>query len=74
MGKYAWKWIGMLSFVALISFFVTLARPADAWARKNESTLEKQIQGNWTLVSLVNEQDGKKKNVKHKIFFYDILI
>jgi hypothetical protein len=58
MGKHAWKWIGMLSFVALI--FSTVLGPVNVWARKKENALEKQMQGNWTLVSLVNEQDGKK--------------
>ena len=63
MEKYAWKWIGMLLFVALISSFVTVAGPDNAWARKKESAFEKQIQGSWTLVSCINEQDGKKIDV-----------
>jgi len=61
MEKYAWKLIGMLLFVALVSFFVT--GPTNAWARKKGSSLEQQIQGTWKLVSIYNEQDGKKIDV-----------
>jgi hypothetical protein len=30
------------------------------WAQEKGSTLAQQIQGNWILVSVTNEQDGKK--------------
>ncbi len=30
------------------------------WAKEKPGTLAKQIQGAWTLVSIYNEQDGKK--------------
>ncbi len=36
-----------------------LSGASGAWA-KNEGSLAKQIQGTWTLVSIYNEQDGKK--------------
>lgn len=37
-----------------------LSGASDAWAQEKGSTLVRQIQGNWTLVSMINEQDGKK--------------
>ncbi len=33
---------------------------SDIWAKEKGGTLAKQIQGSWTLVSIVNEKDGKK--------------
>jgi hypothetical protein len=33
---------------------------SDVWAQEKGSILGKQIQGTWTLVSIYNEQDGKK--------------
>ena len=63
MEKSAWKWISMLSFVALISSFVTVSGSANAWAKEKRSALEKQIQGTWTLVSIFVEKDGEKIDV-----------
>lgn len=63
MEKSAWKWISMLSFVALISSFLTVSGSANAWAKERRSALEKQIQGTWTLVSIFVEKDGEKIDV-----------
>lgn len=38
----------------------TLSGASDVWAQEKGSTLAQQIQGSWTLVSIYNEQDGKK--------------
>lgn len=47
----------------LVTIFAggTLYGASDAWAQ--DEGLAKQIQGSWTLVSNVNEQDGKKTDV-----------
>ena len=37
-----------------------LSGAADVWAKEKGTTLAKQIQGSWILVSIYNEQDGKK--------------
>ncbi len=37
-----------------------LSGAAGVWAKEKGTTLAKQIQGSWTLVSIYNEQDGKK--------------
>jgi hypothetical protein len=36
---------------------------SDVGAKDKDSTFAKQIQGTWILVSIVNEQDGKKFDV-----------
>ena len=33
---------------------------SDVWAKEKGTTLAKQIQGSWILVSIYNEQDGKR--------------
>jgi hypothetical protein len=38
----------------------TLSGASDVWAQEKGHTLAQQIQGNWILVSIYNEQDGKK--------------
>ena len=38
----------------------TLSGASDVWAQEKGSTLAQQIQGSWILVSIYNEQDGKK--------------
>ncbi|MGD0970788.1 MAG: lipocalin-like domain-containing protein [Desulfobaccales bacterium] len=38
----------------------TLSGASDVWAQEKASTLAQQIQGSWILVSIYNEQDGKK--------------
>jgi hypothetical protein len=50
--------------LAMALLFVTvlsIGAISEAWAQ--EGNLAKQIQGSWTLVSCVNEQDGKKADV-----------
>jgi hypothetical protein len=37
-----------------------LTGASGVWAKEKPGTLAKQIQGTWTLVSIYNEQDGKK--------------
>ena len=38
----------------------TLPGASSVWAQEKGSTLAQQIQGSWVLVSIYNEQDGKK--------------
>jgi hypothetical protein len=51
--------IGVLLVVAVLSGGA-LSGASDVWAQAKGSTLAQQIQGSWNLVSLYNEQDGKK--------------
>ncbi len=37
-----------------------LSRASDVWAQEKAGTLAQQVQGSWILVSVYNEQDGKK--------------
>ena len=53
MKRHAGKVVVALFLVAVVSLGAV-----DVWAQ--ESGLAKQIQGTWILVSMVNEQDGKK--------------
>jgi len=41
----------------------TLSGASDVWAQEKAGTLAKQVQGSWILVSIHNEQDGKKIDV-----------
>jgi Lipocalin-like domain len=41
----------------------TLSGALDVWAQEKGSTLAQQIQGSWILVSIYNEQEGKKTDV-----------
>ncbi len=41
----------------------TLCGASDVWAQEKGSTLAQQIQGSWILVSIYNEQGGKKGSV-----------
>ncbi len=41
----------------------TLSGASAVWAQEKGSTLAQQIQGSWILVSIYNEQDGKKIDV-----------
>jgi len=52
MQRHVGKWVLALLFVAVFSASAALAQDA--------GFLAKQIQGTWTLVAMVNEQDGKK--------------
>lgn len=58
MERYGLKWLGMMLFFALMMSF--LSGTTEALAGKNNSAFAKKITGNWELVSLINEQDGKK--------------
>lgn len=58
MERYALKCLGMMLFFAFMVSFVN--GTAEAWAGKKESAFSKQITGNWELVTLINEQDGKR--------------
>jgi hypothetical protein len=51
--------IGVLLVVAVLSGG-TQSGASDVWAQEKGSTLAQQIQGSWILVSIYNEQDGKK--------------
>jgi len=51
-----------LLFVIILSVG-TLSGASDLWAQDKGGTLTQQIQGSWTLVSIYNEQDGKKIEV-----------
>jgi hypothetical protein len=53
------KVAGVLLVVAVLSAGL-LSGASDIWAKEKPGTLAKQIQGTWTLVSIYNEQDGKK--------------
>jgi hypothetical protein len=62
--RNAMKWyvkkVTMAFLFVTILFVGTLSGVSDVWAKDKGGTLAKQIQGSWTLVSIVNEQDGKK--------------
>ena len=53
------KVVGVLLVFAVLSGG-TLSGASGVWAQEKGSTLAKQIQGTWTLVSIYHEQDGKK--------------
>ena len=50
---------GVMSVVAVL-FGGMLPGASAVWAKEKAGTLAKQIQGSWALVSIYNEQDGKK--------------
>ena len=62
MKKYFGKVTMALLFVALLSVG-TLSLASDVWAQDKGDTLTQKIQGSWTLVSIYNEEDGKKTEV-----------
>jgi hypothetical protein len=47
--------------VVTVSYAIHDLKPAES--QPVEDTLARQIQGTWTLVSIVNEQDGKKTDL-----------
>ena len=51
--------VGVLLVVAVL-FVGMLSVASDVWAQEKGGTLAQQIQGSWILVSIYNEQDGKK--------------
>ncbi len=59
MNRSIKKVVKVLLVVAVLSGG-TLFGASEVWAKEKGSTLAKQIQGTWTLVSIYNEQDGKK--------------
>jgi hypothetical protein len=52
----------ILLVVAVLSG-ATLFGSSNVWAQEKGSTFAEQIQGTWVLVSIYNEQDGKKVDV-----------
>lgn len=58
MERYALKSLGMILFVTFMASIIT--GPNEALAEKKGSAFAKQFQGNWAVVSVVNEQDGKR--------------
>jgi hypothetical protein len=51
-----------LQFIAIFTVGVMLGN-SDVWAKEKVGTLERQIQGAWTLVSIFVEKDGEKIDV-----------
>jgi hypothetical protein len=54
------KEVAMVLLVVAVLSGGTLSGASDVWAQEKGSTLAQQIQGSWMLVSIYNEQDGKK--------------
>ena len=54
--------VGMWLVVLILGVGLLLGY-ATAWAQSKTGALAQQIQGTWTLVSAVNEQEGKKTDV-----------
>ncbi len=52
--------VAMASLVFAILFGGMWPGASAVWAKEKASTLVKQVQGSWTLVSVYVEQDGKK--------------
>jgi len=61
MKRYGREVTMALLFVAILSVGTLYA--SDVRAQDKGGTLPQQIQGSWTLVSIYNEQDGKKTEV-----------
>ena len=59
MNWYIKELTRVLLVVAVLSGGM-LSGASDVWAQEKGSTLAQQIQGSWILVSIYNEQDGKK--------------
>ena len=59
MTNHFGKLILTLFLLAVFSFGDTTA-PVDVWAQAEGSSLAKQVQGTWILVSNINERDGQK--------------
>ena len=50
--------LGLTSlFIIILSITVGTV---NVWAKEKDGSLLKQIQGSWILISVINEQDGKK--------------
>lgn len=59
MTSHFGKLVLALFLLAVFSFGDTTA-PVDVWAQAGGSSLAKQVQGTWILVSNINERDGQK--------------
>ncbi len=54
------KKVARVLLAVTVLFGGTLSGASEVWAQEKGSTLAQQIQGAWILVSIYNEQDGKK--------------
>lgn len=61
MTNHFGKLILTLFLLAVFSFGDNSA-PVDVWAQAGGSSLAKQVQGTWILVSNINERDGQKND------------
>ncbi|HET6514600.1 MAG TPA: lipocalin-like domain-containing protein [Thermodesulfovibrionales bacterium] len=59
MKRYVKELTMALLFVTIVSFGM-LSGASDVWAQDKGGNLAQQIQGTWSLVSMYNEQDGKR--------------
>jgi len=57
------QWMVLALFVVAAFTAGVFFKPQDTLAQKKAGALGKQIQGSWILVSMYNEQDGKKVDV-----------
>ena len=62
MKIFSKKVVRVFWFAAVISF-VTLSGSLKVHAEEKSASLAQQIVGSWNLVSIYNEQDGKKTDV-----------
>ncbi len=62
MKKHEIKLTIALCFISILAVGLIFKASA-VWAQDKVDTLGQQIQGNWSLVSIYNEQDGKKIDV-----------
>jgi Lipocalin-like domain len=61
--KTSMKEVGRALLVVVALAVWTLSSVSDTGAQQAAGSLAQQIQGSWTLVSCVNETDGKKSDV-----------
>ena len=62
MKSYVKGLVVAVQFLAILTVGVMFGS-SDVWSQEKDGTLGKQIQGNWTLVSIYNELEGKKTDV-----------
>ena len=62
MERYLQVFTKILLLVTILAL-VAMSNSSNVWAKEKVGTLEKQIQGTWTLVSIFVEKDGEKINV-----------
>ena len=58
--KWSIKEVARVLLVVAVLSGGILSGASGVWAKEKAGTLAKQIQGTWILVSIYNEQDGKK--------------